>query len=40
MAAEMSFVLEVFCSTCLPLAGTRWFDQHIQAFHTLRSAVD
>ena len=28
-----------FCSTSLPLTSTRWFDQHIQAFHTLRSAV-
>ena len=27
------------CSTSLPLTSTRWFDQHIQAFHTLRSAV-
>ena len=30
-----------FCSTSFPLTSTlRWFDQHIQAFHTLRSAVD
>ena len=29
-----------FCSTSLPLTTTRWLDQYIQAFHTLRSAVD
>ena len=28
-----------FCGTSLPQAGTRWFDQHFQTFHTL-SAVD
>ena len=31
---------EFFCITSLPLTSTRWFNQHIQAFHTLRSAVD
>ena len=30
----------LFCSTSLPLNKDRWFDQHIQAFHTQRSAVD
>ena len=30
-----------FCSTSLPLTITRWFNQHIQAFHTpKRSAVE
>ena len=34
------YSLSFFCSTSLPLASARWFDQHFQAFHTLRSAVD
>ena len=29
-----------FCGNSLPLTSTRWSDQHIQAFHTPRSAVD
>ena len=30
----------LFSFFSLPLTSTRWFDQHIQAFLTLRSAVD
>ena len=28
-----------FWITSLPLTSNRWFDQHIKAFHTLRSAL-
>ena len=33
-------LLAHFCSTSMPITSTRWFNQHIQASHTLRSAVD